>query len=312
MIPLRLVKNLEYHPFMLDYIYEFQQAFIEAFPQSRVIPGRFITVKRQGLRVIRHLYRRLPERWRFSAKLYRRTEASFAVLCGGDFAYCLPSALTSERNYIYVFDAWPQAYEMFLNGVKFFSIDKIFFSALQSAELFNNALGEKRAIWIPEGIYSDAYYYLPYEQKIIDVVEFGRRYEKYHARVTPALAARPCSHYFARGMLNPLPQSKISICFPSSTTHPERSGYISTMTLRYLQSMVSKCLIVGELPYDMQYLFDYDPVIKADLDDPAGQLFDILDNYPDYIPLIEKNFQTVMHNHQWSNRMEMIRPHIEY
>lgn len=310
MIPLRLIKNVEYHPFMLDYLYEFQRGFLEAFPEARVTPGRFIGVKQQALRVFRQLYGRLPGKYRFSAKFPRRREASFAVLCGGDFAYCLPSALLSTRNYLYMFDAWPHGNAILLDWVKFFSIDKIFFSALQSTETFNRMLGEQKGVWVPEGIHPKAYHFLPYEKKTLDVVEFGRRHEEYHTQIAPALIAGSFKHYFERGRINPLAQAKVSICFPSSITHPERSGDISTMTLRYLQSMLSKCLVVGERPYDMQYLFDYDPVIKADLDDPAGQLLDILHNYSDYIPLIERNFTTVMTQHQWSNRMEMIRPHL--
>jgi len=83
------------------------------------------------------------------------------------------------------------------------------------------------------------------------------------------------------------------------------------MTLRYLQSIVSKCLIVGSLPYDMRRLFDYNPVVEADLNNPEDQILDILRNFPDYIPLIEKNYASVIAQHQWSSRMETIRQHLQ-
>jgi len=308
---LYLIKNDEYHPYMLDYIYEFQDAFLEIFPTARIMPGRFISTKRQFLRLFRYAYGRLPMGLRFSCHLSLRNEASFAVVCGGDFAYCLPSAIFSNRNYLYMFDHWPHANEILIDWVRLFSINKIFFSALQSAELFNQSLGEERGIWVPEGIYPKRYELFSYHQKSIDVVEMGRRNEDYHGKIAPALNQCSYNHFFGRTPVNPLPKSKISICFPSAVTHPERSGYISTMTLRYLQSMISKCLIVGEAPYDMKYLFDYYPVVEADTDNPGDQLVYILRNFGDYIPLIEKNYQTVMEKHLWSNRMEIIRPYLQ-
>ena len=45
-----------------------------------------------------------------------------------------------------------------------------------------------------------------------------------------------------------LARSRVSICVPSSVTHPERAGDIETMTIRYLQSMVSKCVVLGRAP----------------------------------------------------------------
>jgi hypothetical protein len=108
-----------------------------------------------------------------------------------------------------------------------------------------------------------------------------------------------------------LARAKVSICFPSSVTHPERSEAISTMTLRYLQSMASKCLVVGSMPYDMKKLFDYPAVIEADPDRPDEQLVEILRHFDDYIPLIERNHEAVVNGHQWANRMQTIRQHIQ-
>jgi hypothetical protein len=69
-----------------------------------------------------------------------------------------------------------------------------------------------------------------------------------------------------------LANSKISICVPSDITHPERTGNISTITNRYLQSMASKCLILGKLPHDMLHLFDYNHIIEIDEENPVLQI----------------------------------------
>jgi hypothetical protein len=83
------------------------------------------------------------------------------------------------------------------------------------------------------------------------------------------------------------------------------------MTLRYLQSMVSKCLIVGKLPYDMQYLFDYNPVVEIDEQNPAGQLLEILHNFDQYQELIERNYQRVLSHHRWAHRIQTMQHSME-
>jgi hypothetical protein len=312
---LTLIENVEQHAFMLDYIYEFQAAFAEAFTEARVQPASRIQLKRQLLRVFRRTYRHLPlGSLGLGVPGLRRQGKTFSVMCGNDFAYCVPSCFTSAENYIYIFDAWPRDNPVLVDWVRLFGIKKVFFAALQSTELFNRAMGETepRGIWVPEGFQAQEYFYWPCDRKDIDVIEFGRRYESYHRRIVPALKKAGYVHYDRRGRIHaPLGRSKVSICFPSSLTHPARAEFISTMTLRYLQSMASNCLVVGAMPHDMKLLFDYPAVIEADLDNPDGQLLDILRNFGDYVPLIEKNHETVMKAHQWSTRMETIRQHIQ-
>jgi hypothetical protein len=312
MSALTLIANVEQHPFMFDYLYEFQSAFAKAFPHAAIRPGKHIRAKRQFFRAFRHLYRHFPLR-RLTLPQRFRVGSTFSVMCGSDFAYCLPSSLSAKSSYLYIFDAWPRDNEVLVDYVRLFSINKIFFSAQQSTENFNRSCIEKepKGVWVPEGIYAENYAARPYNEKDIDVIEFGRRYESYHARILPALQAHGHVHYDKRGKINiPLSKARISICFPSSITNPERSEDISTMTLRYLQSMVSKCLVVGALPLDMRNLFDYQPVVEADLANPERQILDILKNFGDFIPLIERNYASVMANHQWSNRMQIIRQHI--
>ena len=103
-----------------------------------------------------------------------------------------------------------------------------------------------------------------------------------------------------------LARSKISICFPLSMTNPDRSGGIETMTNRYLESMASKCLIVGHAPEEMIQLFGYNPVIEVDWHDPAGQLTFILNNYDNFLALVEQNYWLVVREHTWERRWTQI------
>lgn len=78
------------------------------------------------------------------------------------------------------------------------------------------------------------------------------------------------------------------------------------MTWRYLQSMASKCLVLGRMPDEMRELFGYVPIIEIDMKRPAEQLYEILQNLEDYSDLIERNYACVVQNHQWVNRISAI------
>jgi hypothetical protein len=83
------------------------------------------------------------------------------------------------------------------------------------------------------------------------------------------------------------------------------------MTNRYLQSMASKCLIVGHAPKEMIELFGYNPVVEIDWKAPMEQLDTIFDHYADYIPLMEKNYKMVSNHHTWEKRWEQIKNSIK-
>jgi glycosyltransferase involved in cell wall biosynthesis len=252
----------------------------------------------------------------------KEQNAYFTVMMGGDFIKYYPySFLNRKKRYAYFFDAWTQNQPEILDFIRKYKIDHVFVSASQAAIGLNEKTGHDVASWIPEGIDISVYKQLPYNQKDIDVIQIGRKYDWYHEQITPFLNKINKIYLYERtkgkiifptreGYINGLAKSKISICFPSNITHPERAGVIETMTNRYLQSMASKCLIVGHAPQEMLKLFAYNPVVEIDRKAPAEQLKTILDHYSDYIPLIEKNFEVVSNHHTWKKRWEQVRKSI--
>lgn len=183
--------------------------------------------------------------------------------------------------------------------------------------MLSSSLRECEVTWIPEGIDVASYYYMPYTQKDIDVLAFGTRYSPYHNLILKPITAAGLRYEYQtdpntllfptrQSFIQGLAHAKISICFPGNLRDLVRTGDIETMTLRYLQSMISKCLIVGHAPAEMKQLFSYNPIIEADMNSPADQLIDILENYDTYIPLIERNFVSVVQNHSWDVRWHTI------
>ena len=252
-----------------------------------------------------------------------KQDAYFAVMMGGDFNKFYPYAfLNRKKRYIYFFDAWTKEQPEIVDFIRSCKIDQIFVSSSQAVTDLNKKFGRSIANWIPEGIDISMYKQFSYNQRDIDVIQIGRKYDWYHDQILPFFSETNKVYLYEKTkgiiifptqeeFINGLARSKISVCFPSNITHPERAGTIETMTNRYLQSMASKCLIVGHAPQEMLNLFGYNPVIEIDRDAPAKQLRIILDHYSDYIPLIEKNFENVSKYHTWKNRWEQIKTVID-
>lgn len=256
----------------------------------------------------------------FVLKSSGRNKEYFVVLMGMDFNKYYPYAfLNRKRRYIYLFDSWPKNQSTIADFINKYKIDQVFVSASQAVAGLNEKLKNKNSVhWVPEGIETSEYKQCSYDQKDIDVLNVGRRYELYHEKILPYFIDSDKNYLYEKikgelvfptreEFIDGLSRAKISICVPSNLTHPERAGNIETMTIRYLQSIVSKCLIVGYAPQEMIKLFGYNPVIEIEINDPIKQIDAILTNYDDYIPLIEKNYTNVLKYHTWENRWFQIK-----
>ncbi len=241
----------------------------------------------------------------------------FIVLMSLNPQKCLPYFLLPGRKSVYLFDAWPKFYPKIQAFVRDFGIQHAFISSSQSSARLADCIEGCQFHWAPEGVTPQQYRHLPASARDIDVLQFGRRYELYHRQIVGALEKAGKTYLFEQSpgqivfpdhpaFVAGLARARVSICFPSNITHPERAGDVSTLTLRYLQSLASKCLVVGSAPEEMVRLFGYNPVIQADLQDPAGQLLSILENYDDFAALIEQNYRKVVAEHTWKHRWEQI------
>jgi hypothetical protein len=244
-----------------------------------------------------------------------------SVLVGDAFQRCIPYFLNTTCNSIYLFDAWPQSLDIIDYFTTQLNITTVFFSIRQASEAFKKRRKDVTSIWLPEGTTPGEYKFSDYEDKDIDVLEFGRKNDAFHREITAPLHHKQVHHLYEKvkgevifqtreGFISGLARSKISICFPANITHPGRSGNYETVTSRYFSSMASKCLVLGHAPEEMKALFDYDPIIPVDMKDPAGQICNILQNFERYIPLIEKNYENVIKNHTWANRVQVMNNYL--
>jgi len=221
-----------------------------------------------------------------------------------------------HREFIpYVFDCWPSSYDRWES---FFWRNKIrmaIFSARQSASYFAKRMRGMQCIWLPEALDVSDYSSGPnLVSRDIDVLELGRKFDWYHQAILEPLSQAERIHLFERvkgqivfptlqEFVDGLSRSKVSVCFPCSMTHPERSGDVETVTMRYFESIASRCLIVGKCPAELQELFGYNPIIEIDTQKPSSQILEILTEIDKYQEFVDSNRARLLQVGTWDVRV---------
>lgn len=212
------------------------------------------------------------------------------------------------------FDCWP---DDFARWHRFFVRHRVRFAAFTaraSMEHFQAELPELRCTWLPEacdpGDYDSS---RALSDRTIDVLEYGRRYEPYHAAMVAGLPGE-VRHVFAaeagallfptmQSLKDALANTKIAICVPRTLTHPEQAGSVETVTFRYFEAMAAGCVPVGRAPKELCDLFGYNPVVEASPETLPSTVMDIVLNPARYAPLVAQNRQRLDEVGTWRHRV---------
>lgn len=306
-----LVKTNFNHHVSMDLYYEFEARIINK-PNWEIING----VGSIQARVLRQLLKFIPP-----IQLPIKKHKNYVVIGYQKEKFFPYFHFNADLKVLWMYDAWEPLFDEIEKTIRAYKINLVFTASKQSADYFNTLnIPNFQSHWIPEGIDVTQYQFIPYHERTTDVLQLGRKWNEYHEKIKSVendlvylyekkagQIIFPTREEFLFGLAN----SKISICVPSDITHPERTGNISTITNRYLQSMASRCLILGKTPHDMLHLFDYNPIIEIDEENPVTQIETILANFDTYIPLIEKNYEVVKNFHNWDNRVTQIENFIQ-
>lgn len=307
-----LIKTRPYNRPSYNIIKEFEDSFDNKILRVNEIESRIIK------KIFQIIIKYYPDFFK-RIRVIGNDDSIFCILMASHNIYKLiPASLKSKAIFLYIFDLWENEYDYFEKALRAFSVNAVFFSSLKTKNDFEIRMkdSDTKLFWLPEAVNISKYKYGDYDKKDIDILSFGRKYSQYHEKIFPFFQVNNINYLYKKGkehifqteeeFINGLARAKISLCFPASETNPEYARNISKITMRYFQSMASKCLILGKKPDDMDYIFDYNPVIEADENDPCQQISSILSNYNDYIPLIERNYQEVKNKHQFTNRIASI------
>lgn len=223
-----------------------------------------------------------------------------------------------------LWDVWPEYWETLYADLRLLQCKIVFVTVRQMAEKLSADLGIK-AYWIPEGIDLNDYQLgKDLSQRNIDIYELGRQKREYNAVIENILqtgrvkslvrnkyaadgSLLELAYPTAEGLLQHLPKIKIIVCFPKCDTHPENANNLETLTQRYWEAMLSRCLIVGRAPKELTDLIGYNPVVDVDWSNPEEQLACILNHITDYQNFVNKNYDIALKYASWDNRIKQIK-----
>ena len=223
-----------------------------------------------------------------------------------------------------LWDTWPDRQSGIYYYLKLFNCKIVFVTVRSFAEKIRQDLSIK-AYWIPEGIDIKQYNGgSDLNERPFDVLELGRQKEKYHTMLESLymkniIEGYARNEYHKNGNIKKLffpksedlkegmPKYKIVVSFPRIDTHPKQTGNMETLTQRYWEAMLSKCLIVGRAPQELIDLLGYNPVIDVDWEAFDAQLISILSNIGNYQEFVNKNYDAAIENASWNMRVACIR-----
>ena len=284
----------------------------------------------QGVRCVKReksifnlFFRRLPRKVKcillFLLQVSRRKSNYLIIPMGGGtciddvFPFCY------KYNIIpYIWDCWPNTWENILQMMKILHIEKCFISSSLACNELSREMLNTQFIFVPEGINNRVYQEgdILMNRKI-DVLELGRKNLLYHNKIAKVegikfLYNKNDQYVFPSfsELVSGLSDSKIVICFPRCDTHQSMAGKIETLTQRYWECMLSRCLIIGRAPFELINLVGYNPVIEVEWGNEEKQLLKILNNIGSYQDMVDRNYSVALELSPWRCRVNDMIQHI--
>lgn len=281
-----------------------------------VVPQEIPVGRRVG-RVLAKTHLALPSRVR------RNRGPVLVPLMGARFGDLYGAALTGDVV-PYCWDVWEPQWPAFVKRLRPLRPRVVFVTAVQSARFLADALPESAVVHLPEATRMSSFAPgRPLADRSIGVLELGRRFEEWHEVVREAVRMQGRHrHVYTRwssqlvfpdeqALRDGFSDTVVSVCFPSSITHPHRSGCVETMTHRYLESIASGCLVVGHAPSELVELMGYNPVVEVDWSAPADQLLDILDAPQKWQPHVDHALRRMREVGDWCARVRSVLDTLE-
>ena len=284
---------------------------------------------------------RLKEEWhlrgflfRLSVPVYKFIHKYFKFLLKRDKAILVTSSAGSvlwdsfpyfftHRIILILWDVWPERQQQLYSEMLLADCDLCFVTVRQMVQDIKSKLNIQ-AYWVPEGIDKEEYYRgNDLKEREIDFYEMGRGMPRYHDILLQAYKVGIVKRLLYNktnldgslkedglvfktsvDLRESLPKIKAITCFPMIDTNPEKAGGLETLTQRYWEAMLSRCLMIGRAPKELIDFIGYNPVIDVDWENPLEQLREIFENIENYQQLINKNFEVAQDKSSWNGRVE--------
>lgn len=216
----------------------------------------------------------------------------------------------------FIWDCWPCYYDKMEKWLRKHKVKTAIFTSSMEMEEMKRRVPEINYIHCPEAVDTSLYKPgKPLKDRTIDLLEFGRSNRLVIGDDKIEGINHVCTKvgdkfiYDNDQLFDAMGDAKITICLPKSMTHPQIAEGVETLTQRYWEAMLSRVVIVGHCPKELEELVGYNPVIEVDgvRLEVRGRIFDILKNIESYQELADKNRETALRMGDWKVRMKDVR-----
>ena len=248
-------------------------------------------------------------RYLFPSFTIDKNEARLKFLSGQAVNYLsFPDYIRYEIIPLF-WDCWPCHHNDIKRFLKTKHIQTAFFTSSLVTKEMRKTFPRMNIEFISEGVDVSLYRKgRDLKERNIDILEYGRMRNllqlHFHSSVKHQYSKSGVKMFPTnKEFFDALCDTKITLCFPRSVTHPETAGGIETLTQRYWENMLSRVVMVGCSPKELVDILGYDPVIAIDYNSPEQQILEILDHIDKYQPLVDKNRQIALERGNWTSRV---------
>lgn len=220
----------------------------------------------------------------------------------------------------FIWDCWPCYYDKMEAWLRKHKVRSAIFTSFMEMEEMRRRIPEINYIHCLEAVDTSLYKAgKELKDRTIDLLEFGRS----NRLVVSGERLEGINHvctkvgdkfiYSNDQLYDAMGDAKITICLPKSMTHPQIAEGVETLTQRYWEAMLSRMVIVGHCPKELEELIGYNPVIEAPLNPPKGgkttneMILEILEHIEDYQELVDRNREAALRIGDWRERIEKIQ-----
>lgn len=299
----------------------YMQSFCEAWIKNG---GNFVEKNKwQKHRLVRHMMK--------AAALLgihgKRNKQAYIICARGKHLLkaSLPYAFHGEIIPM-LWDCWPYTWDVLERDIRLLKCKTVFITASDVVNEMSKRMPEVNFVHVPEGV--DINDYISgdiLENRSIDIFELGDKHYYYHKKLMDGKLGDRFNFAYSKNkgesnlnltfnswdsFTKNLADTKILIAFPLSLRNPRLDGTVETLTIRYWEGMLSRCIILGHCPKELIDLVGYNPVIEVDFVNPVNQIENIITNISNYQQLVDKNYDAALKHASWNNRMKTLKSNI--
>ena len=221
---------------------------------------------------------------------------------------------------IYCYDCWEPEFADWKKVFDDIGLDYIFFGYKKSSEYFRD-LGYN-SFWVP--LSADYEVFKPYDvNKTRMFMQMGRVNDVLHEKIQKYLQENGLEdtkdNYVYRSnryeqifpdineLAKEINKTKYFVCVPKNFENIKRTGNICETICRYYEGMACKTMIIGMKSDTFDELFPYKAMISFNNNEDFNKQIQYYETHQDeYNEIVNKNYDYIMKNHTWGNRVDSI------